>query len=209
MCKNALSCRLPAMSEIGHREREKAKRRLAIEISALRLFAEKGFEETTIQEIAAAASVSPRTVLMYFPNKADIALSSVNMEVAILTERVRTESKKKSVMDIYASWFTEMESKLDPVIRDLRSLAFKRNPILTGSMSSEIQEAMEASSAALAREYEIPANHIGILLTLNLIGGLSNVLEQRSDKKVDILDAMRDALNFADAGIKALKKKSK
>ena len=43
----------------------------------------------------------------------------------------------------------------------------------------------------------------------NLIGGLSNVLEQRSDKKVDILDAMRDALNFADAGIKALKKKSK
>ena len=97
MCKNALSCRLSVMSEIGHREREKAKRRLSIEISALRLFAEKGFEETTIQEIAAAASVSPRTVLMYFPNKADIALSSVNMEVAILTERLRTESKKKSV----------------------------------------------------------------------------------------------------------------
>jgi hypothetical protein len=66
---------------------------------------------------------------------------------------------------------------------------------------------MEASSAALAREYEIPVNHIGILLTLNLIGGLTNVLEQRSDKKVDILDAMKDALNFADAGIKELKKK--
>lgn len=58
----------------GLRERKKAKTRALIQAEALRLFDEQGYDETSIEQIADAAEVSPSTVFRYFPTKPDLVI---------------------------------------------------------------------------------------------------------------------------------------
>ncbi|WP_417456578.1 TetR/AcrR family transcriptional regulator [Kordiimonas sp.] len=61
----------------GLRERQKAQRRVLIEKAAGELFVEKGFADTTIEEIAARAVVSAPTVYNYYGTKGDLLLALV------------------------------------------------------------------------------------------------------------------------------------
>lgn len=55
-----------------------------LELIALRLFTEQGFEETSVEQIAAAAGVSRRTFFRYFDSKADVLWHGFDQEVANL-----------------------------------------------------------------------------------------------------------------------------
>src|ERR1700744_2994083 len=70
----------------GLRERKKRQTRDNIARVALELFAERGYDETTLAEIADAADVAPRTIFAYFESKEDILLCE---EVSFLGELKR------------------------------------------------------------------------------------------------------------------------
>lgn len=55
-----------------------------LELIALDLFATQGFEETTVEQIAAAAGVSRRTFFRYFESKAAVLFSEFDAEVTEL-----------------------------------------------------------------------------------------------------------------------------
>jgi AcrR family transcriptional regulator len=58
----------------GLRERKKARTRAELQRHALRLFRDRGYAATTVDDIAAAAEVSRSTFFRYFPTKEDVVL---------------------------------------------------------------------------------------------------------------------------------------
>ena len=62
------------MSSPGLRERKKQKTRWAIQEHALRLFAQQGYDATTVEQIAEAAEISPSTFFRYYKTKEDLVV---------------------------------------------------------------------------------------------------------------------------------------
>jgi AcrR family transcriptional regulator len=60
--------------QLGLRERKKLKLRRDVQAAALRLFEAQGYEQTTVEQIAAAADTSTTTFYRYFPTKEDVVL---------------------------------------------------------------------------------------------------------------------------------------
>src|SRR5689334_3866135 len=75
---------------MGLREEKKARTRAALVGAAERLFAEKGYDGTTVADIAAAAGVSTRTFFGYFRAKEDVLFAGADERLAALTEELST-----------------------------------------------------------------------------------------------------------------------
>ena len=56
--------------------------------TAIALFAAKGYDNTTLEEVAAAAGVSRRTLFNYFRNKEDLALGSLAEQGELIAARL-------------------------------------------------------------------------------------------------------------------------
>ncbi|MBW3657460.1 MAG: TetR/AcrR family transcriptional regulator [Actinobacteria bacterium] len=95
---------------MGLRERKRAEMRQRIVAVAYRLFDERGYDETTVEDIAEAAYVSPRTFYRQFTSK-DRTLPEIALPV--LDRVVAALGPDASVPELAARLAVEMEHALD------------------------------------------------------------------------------------------------
>ena len=92
---------LPAQPSGNRRERHRVQTRDRLYRAALELFAERGFLETTVEDITEAADVGKGTFFNYFPTKEHI-LAEFGGERTAAVERALEKAKttKGSVLDV-------------------------------------------------------------------------------------------------------------
>lgn len=99
------------MTTAGLRERKKEKTRDALVQSAVRQFAKRGFDHVTVEDIAAACDVSPRTFFRYFSSKEDVLFAESD------GHRVRLLASLAE-QDPHASAFQALEAAMRMVAAD-------------------------------------------------------------------------------------------
>lgn len=90
--------KMPSEDE-GLRERKKRETRQAISNVATRLFQERGFENVSVSEIAAAANVSKMTVFNYFARKEDLYFDRGLSDLSLAEQALRERAARTSPLD--------------------------------------------------------------------------------------------------------------
>ncbi len=88
-------------AELGLRERKKLRTRQQIAETAWRLFAERGFDQVPVAEIAREAEVSEATVFNYFPTKEDLVFHRMEAFERELLEALRDRPRDESIAQAF------------------------------------------------------------------------------------------------------------
>ncbi len=192
------------MPDAGLRERSKARRRAAIIRAAYELFAERGYDATTIADIADAAEVSPRTVAMYFPAKQDIALSRFSDGVASLTDAIRDRQPGETVHDAFGRWL--LTSQAEPEERELYRLArrmFAANPDLGALRTARMAAAVREGAAMIAADTGSTPDAIAPRLAAAAAAAIAMEIVD-TEPGAEREQAVAAAMRFLEAGTAAL-----
>jgi AcrR family transcriptional regulator len=136
---------------VGLRERKKARTKAAIQQHAMRLFAERGYQATTVEQIAAAAEVSPSTFFRYFPTKEDVVLYDALDPV--LLEAFRTQPADLTPIQALRSamWavFSELPAE-ELAVQGERDALIRSVPELRARMLDEFVKSLELFAEIVA-----------------------------------------------------------
>jgi AcrR family transcriptional regulator len=133
------------------RETKKARTRLALREAAVELFIAKGYDATTVAEIAAAAEVSEPTFFRYYPTKAAVVLAPLEHRIDLTLTALETLPGELPPLEACLTTVRSAEAAAllpapieAPYLRELRE---------TASLRSAMLDAFDAATDRLSTEF--------------------------------------------------------
>ena len=146
----------------GLRERKKQQTRDTIARVALELFAERGYEETTLAEIAEAADVSPRTIFAYFESKEEILFCDAPAELDQLRDALAHRPEGSTTIDALRGVLSSMDPPDE--LAKLRKQIVTSSPALKLKMRARVAELEPVLVESFAKDLGSDPDDIRALL---------------------------------------------
>lgn len=189
---------------LGLRERKKLKTRAAIQREAMRLFSEKGFQATTIEDIAEAVEISPSTFFNYFPSKDALVLEDDLDPIIIAAFNAQppdmhpVAALRNAMRSVFAGITPE-----DEVMLRQRTALITSDSDLRAVMLDQFTGLVDQVAAILAGRMGMTAKDFRVRnLAGALIGVIMAALLAAGDTPgADLVQLMDDAMAHLEAGL--------
>jgi AcrR family transcriptional regulator len=188
-----------SVQSLGLRERKKIQTRETIQRVAFELFDEKGYANTTIEEIAEAAEVSPSTFFRYFPSKELVLMADDLDQVTVeaLAQQpadLPTLQAFRRAFDITMATLSADDWELERTRQRLVFSTHELKLVQFNEYLRVVRELAEAESRRTGRD----ADDFEVRV---LFGALAGALMAVLDRDPGSVELMYRALDFIEAGM--------
>lgn len=180
----------------GLRERKKERTRRALVTAALELFEERGYDETTVADIAAGADVSTRTFFSYFPGKEDVLFADTEERVTLAFAIIDARAPDDRPVDLLIRALTTIFDRTQDFVRTfsraapLRVRLIMTVPALQGVALRRLFSVQQRLARRLQAAYPDELDTVAAAALVGaLVGAVMNaILALGDDLGADIAD---------------------
>src|ERR1700677_4677933 len=204
---------------VDRQQRRKRRTREAIQKAAFELFAERGYRETTINDIAERADVAPRTVTVHFPAKEELLLAAEPFTLDSLRVRLSARGPHESALETLRAWMSTTMTEVETDESDgdghfwerraLRAHIINNEPELRGRSRASYYPFERLLAEAIGEDLGQSADSlIPRLAALSAVAGLRELYESDEAQGLaappsaaQLLKLVDKVICFAKAGI--------
>ena len=158
---------------MGVREDKKRQTRARLERAALDLFADRGYDRTTVEEVASTAGVSARTAFRYFPAKADLVFGDSEADLAVLRAQLAAQDRSLPAFEAARLALVDFSQRIGTPTNAERSRVIDANSALAARSLQLRQIWADAIAEELAVRRGVPApkerDRLGGLLVVAIL----------------------------------------
>lgn len=187
---------------------DRTRRRVQEEVvdAALALFLEHGFEETTVDQVVAAAGISRRSFFRYFGTKEDIVFGDLAEQGPVILEALRERPDDEPIWDALGHAFSVLSTRMSPE----RGVAIGRLVTTSPALRAAHLEKHLRWQQVLAPEVErrvgigdAPPGLVGEAIVATVLACLDAATTAWLDQDGDDLDELRRLTNLALAAVRS------
>lgn len=158
----------------GLRERKKDRTRDELAAAAVKLFIERGYDGATVEDIAAAADVSPRTFFRYFPSKEDAAIDLLQAGIIDLRDelaaRPAEEPLAQALRQATLHWAVGADQRATRMLELAQVL--RTSPSLRGRLEDSKRQQLAGLADIVAGRLGAPASDPRPSLIVSLLSAV-------------------------------------
>lgn len=189
---------------IGLRERKKAKTMAAIQMHALRLFREQGYNATTVEQIADAAEISQSTFFRYFSTKEDVMIvdNYDPLLIAAFEDQPSSLSPLQAVRNAMLSGIADMSASELAKVSERHQLVMTV-PELRAATLNNMTHTMQMITEMVAKRVGRNMDDLAVRTFAGAIIGvnISVMMYCAENPNADLADLLGEALNKLEAGL--------